>query len=796
MRLSRLFFLLFRYIVLIYVGVSIASLWKICHLDQYESWGRFYAIWIPLLYGFISTAYVIAAECFTRGVPEYPDDGVQSINARFRSYDDYTYLLALWIFVLEISGTFLQNVYLWLSISYLVLVVIKGGLFLVHLYKEVNATLEVGPTSPGDQVDATLKVEPTLPVRIQCLLVLAALILYSLISAYHIQRTTTTGDEPHYLLITHSLWYDHDTNLYNNYKNRDYTSFFWDELQPTWLDQVSETEIYSFRHKGGFPVMLIPGYVLGGRLGAVLEINLITAVLMLQVFLFSYELFHSLLASFFTWLCLSFTIPVIIYMGQIYPDTLAALLTLWGVRRIRMLHLEDSLRNRRFWRNCLYIGITLILLVFLKTRYVLLAGTLVLFLIFHLFQGSLHLKHKMRTVVGVAVTLIVVVLVVVLVDKFFLGHILRDRITDKKYMTWILSGYNPLCGFLGLLFDQEYGVFPYTPLYIFALVGIGMLTRQELKATWSIIGMFSLNYLMIGFWPLWHAAPTPPARYIFPVLPLLGVFLTRFLMQKNGIVKVVVLGTGVIWSCLTAWVVTLNPHWRYNWADGANNLLEMISLHLSVDLIKIFPSWIRISPLTPYLTVLGVVGIGGLIYYCRINSRKSLDSSQDRSFGSHIVMIVSVFIVFSMIGLIIGKKLPSMVLEAEDALDMRTHGGEKVPSASDPWYNQPYLREWKYYGWKLLPGDTLESRPKLFPGELKIEIYARVEFEKRKPKDVPVMLVFVERKEVGRAIVSSPGWNVYTFSVFVSERRPWIEIKHEPAADSKSALIIDKVRFR
>jgi hypothetical protein len=802
MRISRLFFLLFRYVTLAFVGVFIAFLWKICHLEHYEHWGKFYALWVPLLYGFFSTGYVVVAECFSRGVTCHDGgNGFRKTFDRFRNYDDYTYLLPVWIFVLEVSGPYLKNVYLWLSISYLAFLVLKASLFLAFLY-QIICNNQLDATSTNHQSPIINHQSSIFPIRIQCILVLSTFVVYSLISAYHIKRTSITGDEPHYLLITHSVWHDHDTNLYNNYQNRDYTSFFWYDLQPAWGDQVSDTEIYSYRHKGGFPHTLIPGYVLGGQSGVILQINLITALLMLQVFLLSYELFHSLTASFFTWVCMSFTIPVIIYMGQIYPETLAALLVLWSVRRIRILFSGDSLPGRHFLINCLHIGISLIalmFLVFLKTRYIPLAGILLLFLYVQLFQGHLSTKQKIRVAVGLTILLLVGALAIWLVDIFFFDKMLLKRLTDRfadsEWMEWILKGYNPLFGFLGLLFDQEYGVFPYTPFYILALVGAGMLTWKELKATWPILGVVFLNYTVICRWPLWHAAPTPPSRYILPVLPLLGVFLARFLVQKNGSAKMIVLGVSAIWSFLFAWIVTLSPQWRYNWADGANNFFEMLSFRLSVDITEIFPSWIRLSPLTPYLTVLGIVGIAALIYYGRVNVKKSSDESRQRSLEFQIISITAAFLVCSTVGLAIAKKLPTLVLEAEDTLDMGAHGGEREPSSLDPWNNQDYLRTQKYYGWKLFPGNFLKARPKLSPGEIEIEVSARAESDEQEQSAFPVMLVFINEKEIGRATVSSTGWKVYTFPVFIQERRPLLEIKHDPTVESKRALIIDKVRF-
>lgn len=796
MKTSRVFSLLFRYGTLIFSGFSIAYLWKICHLDYYQSWGKFYAIWIPIVYAVFSTGYMLATEYCTRKIssPE-ARNRLDKHFVRFLCYDDYTYLFPLWIAGLEISASYLHNLYFWLSISYIGLVVIKTALFLTYLYEHIRQTAK---QNHG---------RGRVPFHIQVSLVLTALAVYSLISAYHIQRTPLTGDEPHYLLITHSLMHDHDTNLYNNYNNRDYESFYWYELKPTWGDQVSETGIYSYRHKGGFPHTLIPGYFLGGQIGVRLQIHIITALIMLQVFLLSYELFQSLTASFATWICMAFTIPMIIYMGQIYPETLAALLTLWAVRRIRMFYLGDSLLDRRFWKNCLYIGIPLIILVLLKTRYLPLAGTLVLFLIFRLFQGRLHIKHKIRMVVGLGIVLTGAALAAFLVDTFFFDNMFRDRITDTEYMVWMLGGYNPLFGFLGLMFDQEYGLFPYTPLYMLAFVGIGLLTRKELRNTIPLLMIFGLNYLVICLWPLWHAAPTPPSRYILPVLPFLGVFLTKFFVQQSTFIKAIVLGLCSIWSFLSALIITINPWWRYNWADGSNSFLEMLSLRLSMHVTKIFPSWIRLSPLTPYLTILGIAGIGAVIYACRLEAKNSRKFFRNLTPEFTILTVLVLFMGLCFGGLLIGKRLPTSILEAEDALDVRAIGGEKVPPTSDPWDNQLYLREWKYYGWKLNPGTRLRARPKLsysLPSskfgkevEWELQVYARSEeSDKEKSKKAPVMLITLNGKEIDRVTVSSTNWETYNFTLFVDESRPLLEIIHQDTSDSQRALIIDKLRFR
>lgn len=788
MKGSRIIFLCFRYVTTIIVGVSILGLWELCRLPHAGYWGRFYALWFPLLYAVCSTLYVLGTHCLLENNAEIPSETTTAF-IRFCRYDDYTYLLFLGVAILEIAAASSKNLLLWLAILYLAAVVTKGGLFLASVYQFLRHT-EISALEPANGFRPPVR----LPARVQALVLLAGLLIYSTISAYHIHRTSLTGDEPHYLLIAHSLWHDHDDNLYNNFQHKDYTSFFWYDLQPAWGDQISETEIYSYRHRGGFPFALIPGYVLRGQWGAVFEINLITAILMLQVFLLSYELFHSLTASFFTWICCALTVPFIVYMGQIYPETLAAFLTIWGLRRIRRLAAEEGRSGKKILANCVLIGGILLGLLALKTRYLPLAGILALLWCVYLVSGRVHVKHKLWAAVGSLILLAFSGGGLILIDRIVFGGAFWERLRDRSFMNWILSGHNPILPAFGLFFDQEYGLFTYAPVYVLAVLGIGLLTGKEWRASWPLLAVFAGNYLTICAWPLWHAAPTPPMRYMLPVIPLLAVFFAKFFQYGGGLLTSFVLASSGVWSALMSWFLTLTPGWRYNWADGVNNFFEAISLHLSANITRLFPSWIRPSPLTSYLTGFSLTLMIFLIWFCRHHPARPKVGRPMR-FSALYVLGISLLLGILIGGIVLAKKLPTFVLEAEDNLDFRRHGGERVPESFDPWDNQQYLHEKQYQGWKLFAGDALEARPTLLSGELWLDVYASADKPPQEGSAVPIMVVLVNDKEIGRTPVAIAGWKPFRFPLLVEEQRPQITVKCEGKTDTQSAIIIDKIRF-
>ena len=787
--------LLVRYSALVILGFALFFLWDLARLQDLESWGRFYAIWLPLMYVMFSTAYLLLREWASTDKEKRL---FYRLIVRFSRYDEYTFLFPLALLGMILAGPVWKNASLWLSVGYLALVVIKTGLFLTCLFLYLRRAST--QSRELKRMSRSLKL----------ILFFAAFVPYLLISAYHQHCISTTGDEPHYLLISHSLLHDHDTNLHNNYENRDFHPFFKGELQPTWGDRVSATEVRSYRHKGGFPAMLLPGYALGGRFGATLQTNLITALLMLQLFLLSYEVFRALTASFATWFCMAFSIPLIVYMGQIYPEPLAALCAVWCVRQMRLLGKSD-LSPLAFWSRSLLIGLVCVLIVLLKTRYVPLTATLLLFWGWEIFQNRLQAKQKFRAIFGVFVIFILGGGLALLADKLLLDGMLWDRVTDRNYMSWLLQGYNPLHGIFGLLFDQEYGLLFSSPLYMLSLIGIGLLSGGEWRTLGHFVALFGLNYLFVAFWPLWHAAPTPPSRYILPVLPFLGMFMTKFFGVRGFWVKRIALGICGICSFLLAWSLTLAPWWRYNWADGTNNFFEMQSLRLTMNLNRLFPSFSRVSSLTLFMTVFAVLCMLIVVLACRFEARRERTAFPKELMAEYSVIMILVLFVSLFSGfLVLGKVLKSSVIEAEDKLDVEYRGGERVPKSLDPWDNQIYLRDWKYSGWKLMPEDSITLRPKLLnplsvfswreqKNAWGVELYARALLDKQNPGVFPILQIMLDGTELERVVVDSAAWKVYRVTIFSEKSwksRPALTVVHKSSRETNSlGVVVDKLKF-
>ena len=72
------------------------------------------------------------------------------------------------------------------------------------------------------------------------------------------------GDEPHYLVVAHSLIEDGDLRIENNHEARDYEPFWSAALPPHFLQRGIDGVIYSI-HAPGLPVLLLPFYAVAGH---------------------------------------------------------------------------------------------------------------------------------------------------------------------------------------------------------------------------------------------------------------------------------------------------------------------------------------------------------------------------------------------------------------------------------------------------------------------------------------------------------------------------------------------------
>ena len=128
-------------------------------------------------------------------------------------------------------------------------------------------------------------------------------------------QSWTDGDEPAYLLLAHSLVVDHDFDVGNNYQQKDYRAFYPYDI----TDQHTVPNVHGEKmlwHDIGTSVLIAPGYWVNGRMGAMVVVNIIAALLAPALFLLAYQLGASEMAAFICSLLFAFSSPLVYYSSR------------------------------------------------------------------------------------------------------------------------------------------------------------------------------------------------------------------------------------------------------------------------------------------------------------------------------------------------------------------------------------------------------------------------------------------------------------------------------------------------
>jgi len=322
----------------------------------------------------------------------------------------------------------------------------------------------------------------------------------------------TNGDEPHYLLQAHSLLYDHDLEVENNYANRDYLAFF--------NGGILDVGAYLYTYNGrtirhhfalGMPLLLTPAYAIGGRIGVQLLLALLTAAGMSWLFLVIQQFIPSPVA-FITALLCALTYPIVIYSHQIYPETVIMAL----VALVLMLTLAASAQHRR--RDALAVGLTVGVMPHFQNKFILLA---LLLYSWYLWQT----RDNLRTSVRWSLPPILLLAVAHLAWAYVVyGELGWSALISPGYARLIDTRIDD--GVLGLWFDQEVGLFFFAPLYLLALPGAWILARcpnRRSTVLWLAI-IYAGFHLLGGAYYDWPAGLSPAPRYLVPVIPILVIF--------------------------------------------------------------------------------------------------------------------------------------------------------------------------------------------------------------------------------------------------------------------------------
>ena len=390
------------------------------------------------------------------------------------------------------------------------------------------------------------------------------------------------GDEPYYLLLAHSLAYDLDVDLANNYGNEDWRRFMDRPIGPQPADpEGADGQIYS-RHNALLPAVAAPFYRLGGRHGVALLMALLASLTAFQTLRVAHRLRPEALdGAFRAWILIAFTPPLLVYSHQIWVEIPAALLLATAVDLASAARLAGG---RPKVRLAVALGAVLVLLPLLKLRFLLVAVPLAI--------GALWpLRRRPGVALATVTALVGAVGAMLAFNAVRYGNPLKMYSLDELGLF-----FNPLGdyarGALGMFYDSAFGLFSAAPIWLLLLPALWLLGRRRDPWLLPILGLM-LPYLAAVAPRLeWYGGWSPAFRYPLVLLPLLAWLLVPLLQRRSAGLRQLVAVLGPLTAALALlWVVV--PGWAYHLADGEGNFLHRLGWMLQSDLARLFPSTVR-----------------------------------------------------------------------------------------------------------------------------------------------------------------------------------------------------------
>ena len=404
------------------------------------------------------------------------------------------------------------------------------------------------------------------------------------------------GDEPHYLVVTHSLVADGDLRIENNHEAGDYQAFYGGVLPMHYVTRGVDDVVYSI-HAPGLPALVAPVYAVAGSAGVVAVLIGLAALTAVLVFVLA-ERLTSRRVAVVTWVAMAFTVPFFFQSWMVFPELPAA-----TVVALAMVWLWTS--GDRGVPLALGQGLALGLLPWLHVKYSLLLVVLL---------GALVVRAWPRWRSAVALCLPVGLSGVSWLLAFQVMYGRLDPTAPYGPSRQGVDFTNVPRGALGLLFDQEFGLVVYSPIYLLAAGGAWLAIRDRRlrgPALGTLVALLTLVVSVTTYY-MWWGGYSLPARFLVPALPLLAPMVAVGLTQARGAVGVGVAGLLLATSLGSTIALLVTPARRlmFNDRDGTSRLVE--AWQGALDVTSLLPSFVGPDWVSP-LSHLGTWALAGVV---------------------------------------------------------------------------------------------------------------------------------------------------------------------------------------
>jgi hypothetical protein len=381
-----------------------------------------------------------------------------------------------------------------------------------------------------------------------------------------------SGDEPHYLAISQALTEYGSLDVARVYAGLDYWSYYPQWLQPHVAPGPDGAPLPL--HSIGGPVLWLVPFALWGRAGVIGFMTAVSLLIVANVYWLVRALDCDRRTAVVVATAFGVGTPVLTYSAMSFVEPLGALGCVYAVRLLQQPHLRT--------RDLLGASAVLGALPWVHSRFLLFPPVLLVFLAARVGRDRRRLACAL---VPAAVSLAGLELY-----NWLVWHSLELAPNQLRAGEVPLRA-DPLPGLLGTVLDQEAGVVPNFPVFLFVLPGLVVaLSRRYLALDLQVLALVLPYVLVVCSFPAWAGAWSPPARFAAVVLPVLAGHVALALQRAGNAAVVALAAVLAAFGGLLTFLAVWTDSGGFSAQGGSSPAWARLDALTRLDLARFVPS--------------------------------------------------------------------------------------------------------------------------------------------------------------------------------------------------------------
>ena len=418
------------------------------------------------------------------------------------------------------------------------------------------------------------------------------------------------GDEPHYLVISHSIARDFDLNVFNQYARDEYREFIDVRLGHHARVGKGFKKWYSYGHLPGLSVTLAPFFIFKiphPLLYFLIRsfLGLFGALLAVLIYCFTLKLWKHASLSLFITAVFTLTVPVFFFSIHIFAELQASLLILTALYLLLFAGEKNNL-------YVLLAGFLLSITVFWGLKYSIFIYIFSTgFFFYFFFKKKERRKAVLFILFPILMQLLFFYYLYFAYGNFDPMSIYNGVLTQAQKIEYESNMQRiPLQKrvetLLGIFFDQRDGLLLYSPLYFFFFPGL-IIAFKKIKTYFPhlLISAAGFGFILFMGYSTVRAGYCPQARYLMPAAWVLMLFVIIYRKEtKNKLFKKLFVYIP-IYSIAVVIYQVLNPFTLYQGATHTSlnrpGLIFQQWSNLHTGIPGFLPSFVKVPGNFKYL---------------------------------------------------------------------------------------------------------------------------------------------------------------------------------------------------